>query len=221
MIISFLDIGPIFSSLSLASFGASGLLFTSGGYIMYNSRGTTINDTKPGTIAALAQSVHPIVCLIVFNAKLALKGLAAMAVKNIADEITEVWKHVSINHDPNLPSVPSPTLLPQATQRDFTNGKKIPPARAETEGIAGASKASLKTRLYPNPREELPKRETNWYAIRFPSPVLMKPRAKKKARAMSQGIGSPKAEKAAPKVSVFVRTEAPRPSKATAPRGRG
>lgn len=49
----------------------------------------------------------------------------------------------------------------------------------------------------------------------------MKPRAKKKARAMSQGIGSPKAEKAAAKVSVLVRTEAPRPSKATAPRGKG
>lgn len=31
MIISFIDIGPIFSSFSLASFGASGLLFTVGG----------------------------------------------------------------------------------------------------------------------------------------------------------------------------------------------
>jgi hypothetical protein len=63
------------------------------------------------------------------------------------DEITDVWKQVNINHEPSLCSVPSPTLLPQATQSDFTNGKKIPPARAETEGIAGANKASLKTRL--------------------------------------------------------------------------
>ncbi len=34
-------------------------------------------------------------------------------------------------------------------------------------------------------------------------------------------MGSPKAEKAAAKVRVLVRTEAPSPSKATAPRGRG
>lgn len=38
---------------------------------------------------------------------------------------------------------------------------------------------------------------------------------------MSQGMGSPKAEKAAEKVRVLVRTEAPSPSKATAPRGSG
>jgi len=113
----------------------------------YKRNGTTIKDTSPGTIAALAQSVHPIVCLIVLNAKLALKGFAAIAVKNIEEEITEVWKQVSINHEPRRCSVPSPTLLPQATQRDFTNGRKIPPARAETEGIAGAKRASLKTRL--------------------------------------------------------------------------
>lgn len=49
----------------------------------------------------------------------------------------------------------------------------------------------------------------------------MNPRAKKKARAISQGIGSPKAEKAAAKVSVLVRTEAPRPMRATAPSGSG
>lgn len=49
----------------------------------------------------------------------------------------------------------------------------------------------------------------------------MKPRAKKKASAMSQGMGSPKAEKAAEKVRVLVSTEAPSPSKATAPSGNG
>lgn len=49
----------------------------------------------------------------------------------------------------------------------------------------------------------------------------MKPRAKKKASAMSQGIGSPKAENAAENVSVLVRTEAPRPMRATAPSGSG
>lgn len=49
----------------------------------------------------------------------------------------------------------------------------------------------------------------------------MKPRAKKKARAMSHGIGSPKAEKAAANDSVLVRTEAPSPMRATAPSGSG
>lgn len=78
------------------------------------------------------------------------------------DEITDVWKQVSINHDPNRRSVPSPALLPQATQSDFTNGRNIPPALADTEGIAGANKASLNTKLYPNPNDELPNRETNW-----------------------------------------------------------
>lgn len=49
----------------------------------------------------------------------------------------------------------------------------------------------------------------------------MNPRAKKKARAMSHGIGSPKAENAAENVRVLVKTEAPRPIRATAPRGSG
>ena len=34
-----------------------------------------------------------------------------MAVKNIADEITNVWKHVSISLNPSCSSVLSPTLL--------------------------------------------------------------------------------------------------------------
>lgn len=128
---------------------------------------------------------------------------------------------MSINQDPNFLSVPSPTLLPHATQSDFTNGKKMPPALAETDGIAGAKSASLNTKLYPNPSDELPNRETNWYAILFPNPVLINPRAKKNASAISHGIGSPKAENAAAKVSVLVRTHAPSPMSATAPSGRG
>lgn len=50
---------------------------------------------------------------------------------------------------------------------------------------------------------------------------MMKPLAKKKAKAISHGMGSPKAEKAAAKVRVLVKTQAPKPIKATAPRGRG
>lgn len=114
---------------------------------MYRSSGTTINETSPGTDAATAQSVHPIVCDIAPCVRFALSGFAAMAVRNMAEEMTEVWKQVSINHDPIRLSVPSPTLLPHAVHSDLTSGRKIPPARAETEGMAGASSASLKTRL--------------------------------------------------------------------------
>lgn len=55
----------------------------------------------------------------------------------------------------------------------------------------------------------------------MPKPVLIKPLAKKKAMQMSQGMGSPKPEKAAEKVRVFVRTETPKPNTATAPSGNG
>lgn len=50
---------------------------------------------------------------------------------------------------------------------------------------------------------------------------MINPRAKKKASAISHGIGSPKAENAAEKVKVLVKTEAPRPNRATAPNGKG
>lgn len=49
----------------------------------------------------------------------------------------------------------------------------------------------------------------------------MKPLAKKKARQISHGIGSPKPEKAATNGSVLVRTETPNPNMATAPSGNG
>lgn len=49
----------------------------------------------------------------------------------------------------------------------------------------------------------------------------MNPLAKKKARQISQGIGSPKPEKAAANVRVLVRTETPKPKIATAPSGSG
>jgi hypothetical protein len=90
MIFSLLVIGPIFSNFSLASLGASGLDFKVGGYITYKINGTNINDTKPGTIAALAQSNQPIVWLIEFKVSVAQSGFAAIAVKNMADEIQEV-----------------------------------------------------------------------------------------------------------------------------------
>ena len=41
--------------------------------------------------------------------------------KNIVNEITNVWKHVRISHDPSRSLVQLPTLLPQATQSDFVS----------------------------------------------------------------------------------------------------
>ena len=52
-------------------------------------------------------------------------------------------------------------------------------------------------------------------------PIVLKARAKKKARAMSHGIESPKAENVAANVSVLVSTEAPRSSRATTLRETG
>ena len=49
----------------------------------------------------------------------------------------------------------------------------------------------------------------------------MNPRAKKKASAISHGIGSPKAENATANVSVLVSTEAPRLSRVTVPKETG
>uniref|UniRef100_A0A0A9HJH1 POMT1 n=1 Tax=Arundo donax TaxID=35708 RepID=A0A0A9HJH1_ARUDO len=107
--------------------------------------GTSTSDTSPGTMAAFAHSVQPIPCPIVAAVRLAASGFAAIPVRNMADEITEVWKQVSMSHEPSLRSVPSPVRDPQASQRDLTSGRKMPPARAETEGMAGARSASAKT----------------------------------------------------------------------------
>jgi hypothetical protein len=49
----------------------------------------------------------------------------------------------------------------------------------------------------------------------------MKPLAKKNARQINRGIGSPNPENAATKDRVFVRTETPKPKIATAPSGNG
>ncbi len=123
------------------------------------------------------------------------------------------------------------------------------PARAATEGMAGASRASANTRLYVRPKVVLPKRETMPYAIRLPRPDLMKPPDSQKAMAInhlsgaktrsladcrqhlrcqialshidSYGISLEKALKAAAKVRVLVSIVAPSPIIATAPKGSG
>ena len=61
----------------------------------------------------------------------------------------------------------------------------ILPARAATEGMAGASKASANTRLYVRPKVVFPKRETMPYAIRLPRPDLMKPPDSQNAMAIN------------------------------------
>ena len=54
-----------------------------------------------------------------------------------------------------------------------------------TEGIAGASRASAKTKLYVNPKVVLPKTDTIAKAMRLPRPDLMNPPESQKAMAMS------------------------------------
>lgn len=49
-------------------------------------------------------------------------------------------------YDPSLPSVPFLGSDPQARHSDWASGKKMPPARAASEGMAGARRASAKTR---------------------------------------------------------------------------
>ncbi|CAD6266467.1 unnamed protein product [Miscanthus lutarioriparius] len=64
--------------------------------------------------------------------RLAESGLAAMAVRNIAYETTEVWKQVSMSQAPSFCSVLSPAREPHASQSNLTSGRKVPPVRAET-----------------------------------------------------------------------------------------
>lgn len=61
----------------------------------------------------------------------------------------------------------------------------ILPARAATEGMAGANRASANTKLYVRPKVVFPKRETMPYAIRLPRPDLMKPPDSQKAMAIN------------------------------------
>lgn len=79
-------------------------------------------------------------------ARFTLSGLAAMAVMNIPEEIVEVWNTVVMTYAPIFFSVPLAGSEPHATQSALARGKKIPPARAAKEGMAGASKASENTK---------------------------------------------------------------------------
>jgi hypothetical protein len=97
----------------------------------------------------------------------------------------------------------------------------MPPARAASEGMAGARSASENTKEYVRPSVDLPNADTMMYAMRLPRPVLMNPRARKNASAMSHGISDENALNAALKGSRPVTMDTPRPIRAVAPRGRG
>ncbi|KAL4397351.1 hypothetical protein AHAS_Ahas01G0183200 [Arachis hypogaea] len=74
-------------------------------------------------------------------------------------------------------------LIDDDTQKSLHEWQENSTSRAETDEIAGVRSALLKTKLYPNPSEELLKSETNWHATRFPRLGLMNPLAKKNAAA--------------------------------------
>jgi len=83
---------------------------------------------RPGTMPARAQAPHEIGCPSASEARLTARGLAAMAVMNIAEEMQLVWKHVFMTYAPIFFSVPLAGSLPQARQRALAKGKKMPPA---------------------------------------------------------------------------------------------
>ena len=97
-------------------------------------------------------------------------GLAAMAVKNIADVMRFAWAAVAIRYrlvllDVAFVPLASVSLIPRIT------GARIAPPRAVLEGIKGASSSSVTQAAYPSPVGVLPKNAKHNSAIRFPSCV--------------------------------------------------
>lgn len=95
---------------------------------MYKISGAAARQMRPGTMPARAQAPHEIGCPRASEAKLTARGLAAMAVMNIAEEMQLVWKHVFMTYAPIFFSVPWAGSLPQARHRALARGKKMPPA---------------------------------------------------------------------------------------------
>jgi len=99
----------------------------------------------PGTMPPRAQVPQEMVLPMVSLARLTARGLAAMAVMNMA-EVTQVhWKHVFMMYEPSLSWVPFSGSEPQAMQRALARGKVMPPARAAREGMPGDRRASANT----------------------------------------------------------------------------
>jgi hypothetical protein len=100
-------------------------------------------------------------------------------------------------------------------------GTKIPPARAEVEGMAGAINASATLRPYDKPSVFFPNAFTNIVAMRSPRPVFSNPLAKKNDTTISQMISLVIAEKACWNDSVLVASVTVTAINAQAPTGRG
>eukprot|EP00963_Diacronema_lutheri_P014106 scaffold2858_cov659-Pavlova_lutheri.AAC.77 len=96
-------------------------------------------ETSPGTLAARAHVDQLRSFPKSEPAKLALRGLGRLGVRNMADDATR--------KAPILAWASSSIVLPHTLLMDTMMGSMIPPALAATEGISGASSASLKTRL--------------------------------------------------------------------------
>ncbi len=77
---------------------------------------------------ARAQAPHEIGSPRISEARLTARGLAAMAVMNITEEMQLVWKQVFVTYAPIFFSVPLAGSLPQARQRALARGNKMPPA---------------------------------------------------------------------------------------------
>ena len=69
----------------------------------------------------------------------------AQDVLNIAEEMQEPWKQVSMRYEPMRFSAVLPLSDPTAAKRDLARGMKSPPLRAPVEGMAGDTTASAKT----------------------------------------------------------------------------
>ena len=169
----------------------------------------------------MAHCAQEMVIPVTDAAKFTDNGLAAMAVMNIPEEIVDVWNIVVMTYAPIFFSVLFAGSEPHATHNALARGKKIPPARAAKDGIAGASNASENTKEYVNPSVDLPNMLTILYAMRLPRPVLMNPRAKKNASAINQGISLENAENAALNGNKPVVMATPKPIIAVAPSGSG
>ena len=91
-------------------------------------RGVAARQMRPGTMPAMAQAPQEMGWPRASDAKLTARGLAAMAVINMADEMQLVWKHVFMTYAPIFLSVPLAGSLPQARQRALARGKKMPPS---------------------------------------------------------------------------------------------
>ena len=96
-----------------------------------------------------------------------------------------------------------------------------PPTRAVLDGVAGAKIKSDKANAYAKRNELLPKAAIKLYAIRFPKPVLIKPRENKKAPTINQIAELAKPEIASPIFNVPVKAATVITTMDTPPIGNG